>query len=187
VPLLVHPYRRLLGVVVAVTVVIDQATKALVRLELPLHARNRIIPGLLDLVHAENPGAAWGIMRGVEHRMVFFTFITLAAFAVLLGWFRRLRPGQDVLAIALAFLVGGAAGNFMDRLMYRAVTDFIEPYIGGIPGDFLLRRGWPNRWPAFNVADMAVTLGTALFLWHILVLEPRREAQAQADAPAEGG
>jgi len=176
VTLLTHPYRRLLGVVVLFAVVLDQGTKALVRVEIPLHTRVRVVPGLLDFVHAQNPGAAWGIMRNVEHRMVLFTFITLAAFAVLLGWHRRLKPGQGLLAVALSLLVGGAAGNFLDRLMYRAVTDFIEPYVGGPLGDAMLRAGLPTRFPAFNVADTAITCGTALFLLYVLVIEPRERA-----------
>ncbi len=178
--LLAHPYRRLLAVVVLAAVALDQGSKALIRGELPMHARVNVVPGLLDFVHAQNPGAAWGIMRDVDHRMVVFTFITLIAFAVLLGWHRRLKPDQEVLALGLSLLVGGAAGNFLDRLMYRGVTDFIEPYIGGPLGDTLLRSGWPSRFPAFNVADMAITCGTGLFLFHVLVLEPRREAAAAA-------
>ena len=173
------PYRRLLGITVVVAVVLDQITKTIVRLEMPMHSRIRVVPGLFDLVHAQNPGAAWGLLRHAEHRMVLFTFITLTAFAVLLGWHRRLKPGQPELALALSMLVGGAAGNFLDRLMYRAVTDFAEPYIGGALGDMLLRSGWPTRFPAFNVADVFITTGTLLFLWHVLVLEPRREPKPE--------
>jgi signal peptidase II len=178
--LLTHPYRRLLAVVLTVAVVLDQGTKALIRGDMPLHSRVPVIPGVLDFVHAENPGAAWGLMRTAEHRMVIFTFITLAAFALLLGWHRRLKPNQPVLAVALSLLVGGAAGNFLDRLMYRSVTDFIEPYIGGPLGDALLRSGWPTRFPAFNIADTAITSGTALFLLHVLVIQPRQDAAAEA-------
>ncbi len=182
-PLLQHPYRRLLRWIVLTVVAVDQLTKALVRMELPLHSRVRVLPGFLDLVHIQNPGAAWGLMRTVEARMVIFTFITLTAFAVLLGWHRRLRPHQDLLAIALSLLVAGAAGNFLDRLMYRAVTDFIEPYVGGALGDAMLRAGWSPRFPAFNVADVAITVGTLLFLYHSLVLEPRRQAAGERSAP----
>ena len=179
--LLQHPYRQLLGLVVVATLALDQIAKTAVRIEMPLHSRIPLIPGFMDLVHAQNPGAAWGVMRDVEHRMVIFTFITLIAFAVLLGWYRRLGPNQGPLALALSLLVGGALGNFVDRLMYRAVTDFIEPYVGGPLGDTIRRAGWSNRWPAFNIADLAITLGTALFLWHVLVREPRRGAAAAED------
>ena len=162
--LLTHPYRRLLAVVVTVAVVLDQGTKALIRGDMALHSRVPVIPGVLDFVHAENPGAAWGLMRTAEHRMVIFTFITLAAFALLLGWHRRLKPNQPVLAVALSLLVGGAAGNFLDRLMYRSVTDFIEPYIGGPLGDALLRLRMADAVPRLQHRRYGHHLGDGVVL-----------------------
>lgn len=121
------------------------------------------------MAYVENPGAAWGLFRGFSQgfRDVFFTFVTLGAVAFILFYYRRLRADQRFLQVALAFVLAGAVGNFVDRLARRYVIDFVEWYWWNRPD---------LRWPTFNVADSLIVVGVAM-----LVLHPgAREAQAPA-------
>jgi signal peptidase II len=108
------------------------------------------------MTYVENPGAAWGLFRGFSERArnVFFTIISLVAVAFILGYYRKLRDGQRYNQLALAFLLSGAVGNFVDRLARRYVIDFIDWYAGN----------W--HWPTFNVADSLIVVGVAMLLLH---------------------
>jgi signal peptidase II len=109
--------------------------------------------------YAENPGAAWGLFRGLseETRSRFFGLITLAAVAFILGYYRRLEREQRYLQLALAFVFTGALGNFLDRVARGYVIDFVDWY-------------WWNRpdlyWPTFNVADSLIVVGVAMLVLH---------------------
>ena len=117
--------------------------------------------------YVENPGAAWGMFRGMSEgfRNAFFTAISIGAVAFILGYYRRLRSDQRFLQVALAFVLAGAVGNFVDRIARRYVIDFIEWYWWNRPD---------IRWPTFNLADSLIVVGVAM-----LVLHPgSREARA---------
>ena len=108
------------------------------------------------MTYVENPGAAWGLFRGVSEstRNVFFTLISLVAVAFILGYYRRLRDDQRYGQVALALLLSGAVGNFIDRLARKYVIDFIDWYAGR----------W--HWPTFNLADSLIVVGVALLILH---------------------
>ena len=108
------------------------------------------------MTYVENPGAAWGLFRGVSEstRNVFFTLISLVAVAFILGYYRRLRDDQRYGQVALALLLSGAVGNFIDRLARKYVIDFIDWYAGR----------W--HWPTFNLADSLIVVGVALLVLH---------------------
>jgi signal peptidase II len=108
------------------------------------------------MTYVENPGAAWGMFRGVSEgtRNVFFTAVSLVAVAFILGYYRRLRDDQRYGQVALAFLLSGAVGNFADRLARRYVIDFIDWYA----------KGW--HWPTFNLADSLIVVGVAMLVIH---------------------
>jgi signal peptidase II len=154
-----HPHRHLLAVVLLVVVSLDQATKAAVRVHLELGETIPILGPLLQLTHAENRGIAWGLLKDSGWRLPFMTVVSLLTFVVLAAWFRRLGTGERALAWTLSLLMAGALGNFVDRLLYREVTDFVAvaapAWLGG-------------QWPVFNVADVAITTAIALFGWNIL-------------------
>jgi signal peptidase II len=125
--------------------------------------------------YVENPGAAWGLFRGHSERFRngFFTLVSLGAVAFILYYFRKLRPEQRYLQIALALVLSGAVGNFLDRLARGYVIDFVEWYWWNRPD---------IRWPTFNVADSLIVVGVAM-----LVLHPGSGKATQASgAPAEG-
>jgi signal peptidase II len=134
----------LLAVGVTLTVVaLDQATKALVRASLRLGERHDLVLGT-DLVHVHNRGIAFGLFAGGGPVLVVLTY---AALGLLLVYFAR-HASQRLLWLPTGLLLGGAFGNLIDRARLGAVTDFVDP-------------PW---WPAFNLADAAITLGVLSLL-----------------------
>ena len=139
------------GVVAAATVAADQAAKALVRSTIDRSDSVDLILGI-HLVNVRNRGIAFGMFSGGGILLVLFA---LAALAALLVFFHRHRD-RPLVWLPTGLLIGGAAGNLIDRTREGAVTDFIDlPY-----------------WPAFNVADMAITFGV-LTLLYVLEGPPR--------------
>jgi signal peptidase II len=126
--------------------------------------------------YVENPGAAWGLFRGFSagFRNAFFTLISVGAVAFILHYYRKLRNDQRFLQIALAFVLAGAVGNFVDRIARRYVIDFDEWYWWNRPD---------IRWPTFNVADSLIAVGVAML---VLPPGPQKDAAA-ADAKKEAG
>jgi signal peptidase II len=138
---------------------LDQASKWLVLGRLEPYQVIEVVPNV-DLTLLFNSGAAFSLLAdaGGWQRWLFALFAA-TVIAALLIWLLRLRRGQRLLALALALLLGGALGNLIDRLLFGHVVDFIRVSLPFIP----LRLF--NPWPAFNVADSAITLGVALLLF----------------------
>lgn len=132
------PWRRA-AIVAAVVIAADQLTKALVRGSLAPGDQRRLIPGVLALVHTTNTGVAFSAFSG---NAAVVTLLALVVLAALLGFFARYSH-QPLLWLAVGLIAGGALGNLIDRLRAGAVTDFIK-----LPD-----------WPAFNLADSAITIG----------------------------
>lgn len=134
--------------IVAITIGVDQLTKYLVVTKMTLGQSILLIDNFLYITSHRNEGAAWGILQG---KMMFFYLITLIVVGVVMVWLTRLDLKKDkLLVIALALILGGALGNFIDRVSYQHVVDFIDTYIFGY--DF----------PIFNVADSALCIGVVL-------------------------
>lgn len=125
-----------------------------------------VVTPFLNLVLWHNPGAAFSFLAGAGGwQRWFFVGVTMAVSAVLLAMLRK-SGGNRLLASALALVLGGAAGNLWDRLTLGHVVDFIQLHAGGY------------YWPAFNVADSAITVGVVLILWDGL-----RDARAARARP----
>jgi signal peptidase II len=109
--------------------------------------------------YVENPGAAWGLFRGFSEafRNAFFTAVSIAAVGFILHYYRKLRDDQRFLQLALAFVLSGAVGNFVDRVARGYVIDFVEWYWWNRPD---------IRWPTFNVADSLIVVGVAMLVLH---------------------
>ena len=160
------PPRRL-EIWLSVTIVaIDQLSKAMVRATLPLHDSRTIISGLVDFTHVRNTGAAFGFLNAVD-----FPFktvvIALIATAALIGvgmYAASLAHHQLIARVGLALIIGGAAGNLLDRVIAGSVVDFVDVYW----------RNW-HFW-AFNVADSAITVGVAIMILDMLGVDKRRRA-----------
>jgi signal peptidase II len=137
-----------------VILLLDQATKALVRQTLPLNDSLTVIPGLLNFTHVQNTGAAFGLLNTVDFPGKTALIVTLAT-AGLIGvamYSASLAHGQLMARIGLALIVGGAAGNLLDRVFVGSVVDFVDVY-------------WRDyHFWAFNVADSAITVGVAVMI-----------------------
>jgi signal peptidase II len=144
------PFARA-GLVLAAVVGLDQLTKHTVAAGIGAGEQQKFLPGI-NFVHVRNKGVAFGVFGGGG---VLVLLITLAALALLVGYL-ALRPNRPWLWLPTGLLVGGAVGNLIDRLASGEVIDFIK---------FPL-------WPAFNVADIAITFGVLALLW---VLEGPRD------------
>jgi signal peptidase II len=152
------PSRRLEIWLPILVVALDQVTKALVRVKVPRGESVTIVPGLFDVTHVRNSGAAFGFLN-----MVDFPFKTVAlaivATAALIGvglYALSLSHQQMLARVGLALIIGGAAGNLIDRVAQGSVVDFVDVYW----------RTW-HFW-AFNVADSAITIGVALMILDML-------------------
>ena len=143
-------------------VALDQFTKLEVTQSLDLYQRVPVLP-FFDLVRLHNSGAAFSLLAGASGwQNWLFTGVAVVVSAGVLVWLIRLPPrGKNLLALGLALLLGGAIGNLIDRLIYGYVVDFILIYYAD----------W--SYPAFNIADSAITCGVTLVLLDGLVLERR--------------
>ncbi len=145
--------------IAGVIVLLDQVTKALVLRYLPLYHSVAVIPGFFDLTHVQNPGGAFGFLSASDPRLrrVVFLFISFLAVGLILWFYFKTPSTYPYLAGAFGMIFGGAAGNLVDRVRFGKVTDFFDFYVGNL------------HWPAFNIADSAITIGIGIFLLHLLL------------------
>lgn len=146
-------------VVSALILALDQWTKLWIESILAPHERVEVVPGFFDLVHVQNTGIAFGLFpagRELGGTLV-LTALGLAALVIVSVYFRRTSEREPLLLLSLSLVLGGAVGNLVDRILLRAVTDFLDVYVG------------THHWPAFNVADSGVTVGIVLMLVHSFV------------------
>lgn len=135
--------------VIGSVLVLDQLSKVLAERLLPLHQEWMLLP-FLSLWRMHNTGASFGLLRDAGGwQRWFLAALSIAIMLWLARWMQRLQPGERHQAWPLALILGGAAGNLIDRLAHGAVVDFIA----------LHYRDW--YWPTFNLADAAITLGIA--------------------------
>lgn len=136
----------------------DRATKFAIERHTSLFFRHPIIPNIVILVHNQNPGIAFGVLS--ESNSPWLTpllLISSVVVIILLVWLLVTgRAGGSLAQCGIALILGGAAGNALDRLIHGGVTDFLEVHLG------------TYVWPAFNVADSAITIGAALVLIELL-------------------
>jgi len=145
--------------------VLDQATKFAAVKYLIHHAEVKVTP-FLNLTLVFNTGAAFGFLSDASGwQNMLFVIIALIAVVVILLMVRRLGVNDTQVAVGLMLILGGAAGNLLDRLMNGYVIDFIDMYYGS----------W--HWPAFNIADSAITVGAILLVLDALGLGFRKRLQ----------
>jgi signal peptidase II len=148
-------------------VLLDQVTKEVIVRTLRLGQAIPVIPGFFDIVFVFNPGAAFGFLASLSAslRNPFFILISLAAVILIFVYRSRYLREKRLASLALALILGGALGNLIDRLRYGMVVDFLDVHYHDL------------HWPAFNVADSAISVGVGLMLVD-MVLEWRAESQA---------
>jgi len=150
---------------------LDQGTKFLT--ERCITSSITVIPGLFNLVHVKNTGAAWGIMQG---KGVILFAISMVVLVLLSVFIKKLAEGWMERYCAIALIAGGILGNSVDRIFRGSVVDFLDFYVGSNPG---------HHWPAFNVADSAICVGVFIFIissWSRPQPEKAPEGSGQEDS-----
>jgi signal peptidase II len=145
------------GVTCAVVLALDQATKAVVRSAIPRGDEVQVVPGVVELVHTRNTGVAFGALAGGG---AIVSVVIAVALGALLAFFAT-HADRPLIWLPTGMLLGGALGNVVDRVRIGGVTDFVK-----LPA-----------WPAFNVADAAITVGVVVL---VFVLERRDGARRPA-------
>jgi signal peptidase II len=132
------------GILALLVLILDQVSKAVIRSTMHLGERNEVFPGF-HISRVNNEGIAFGLFPGRQSAVAILTVLALCAIAIALA---SLVARNATVAAGAGLLVGGSLGNLIDRLSHGAVTDFLDP----------------ARWPAFNVADCAITVGAVLIV-----------------------
>jgi signal peptidase II len=133
-------------------IVADQLTKWLADTQLEYHQAVNVLP-YFQWFLSYNPGAAFSFLSDAGGwQRWFFTILAIAISIVLLVWIKKLNDNEKLTAISLTMILGGAIGNLIDRLLYGHVIDFIQVWLGSYP------------WPAFNIADSAISVGAVILL-----------------------
>jgi len=147
----------------AMVFAVDRLTKSMIEAHVSTFDVHPVIPGFFDIVHSQNRGVAFGLMNestSAWHTVVLVVF-SAAALVLLTGVLWRAARLDRWTAAGLALVLGGAAGNLFDRILWGRVTDFLEFYIGDL------------HWPTFNVADSCIVIGSGLLLLELL--RPKRQ------------
>lgn len=132
--------------------ILDQASKLAVAGSMELYQSIPLLP-MFNLLHVHNTGAAFSFLSDAGGwQRWFFAAMALVISVILTVWLNRLNKQETLLAAALALVLGGAIGNLIDRLAYGYVIDFLDVYY----------QNW--HWPAFNIADSAITVGVILLI-----------------------
>ncbi|MFQ5579984.1 MAG: signal peptidase II [Nitrospiria bacterium] len=146
-----------LGVIGGGVILFDQISKLYIDRAFRLHESITVIDGFFSLTYIRNPGAAFGLFA--EHnegfRSVFFAAVSVIALFLLAYFFWEMPKEETLGLVAISLLYGGAIGNMIDRFRLGEVIDFLDFYVGKF------------HWPAFNVADSAITVGISLLLFHV--------------------
>jgi signal peptidase II len=139
-------------------VVLDQLTKALVRSLVPLSSSVEVVPGLMNFTHVRNTGAAFGFLNGSDFplKTIVIPVVGLGAIVWVAVYAAGLARNQWLARLGLALIMGGAAGNLLDRVIVGSVVDFVDVY-------WRTYHFW-----AFNVADSAISVGVAIMILDML-------------------
>ena len=147
-----------LAVIAGLVIAADQITKWIVLAQLPLYNSVVVIPGFFNLTHIHNPGGAFGFLSSHSSttRHLMFVVVSMLATGLIFWFYYKTPQTHPYLAGGFALIFGGAIGNLIDRVRMGKVVDFLDFYLSG----------W--HWPAFNVADSAITVGITIFVYHLI-------------------
>lgn len=137
-------------------IALDQLTKYLIVKKMELGESIEVIEDFLYITSHRNRGAAWGILEG---QMWFFYIVTVVVIIGIIYYIQKAAKGKILFGVSLGFMLGGAIGNFIDRVFRNEVVDFVNTYIFGY--DF----------PVFNIADSALVIGVAMLMIQMLLEE----------------
>ena len=139
-------------------IIADQLTKYIIKINIALYDNIIVIKNFFNITHILNPGGAFGFFASSSPGVRKFIFLFVSSIvALLILWFYKKSAENFIfLSIGLALIFGGAVGNLIDRFIYGKVLDFLDFYMG------------TYHWPAFNMADSAITIGMEIFIYHII-------------------
>jgi len=135
-------------------VLLDQLSKWMISTHLPLYGTREVLPGFFRLWHVRNPGAVWGILSSHPNGLVpkIITILSILSLLLIVYYFLRIGAQCRLELVSFSFILGGAAGNIIDRLRLGYVVDFLDCSIKG------------RHWPTFNVADSFISIGVAILI-----------------------
>ena len=138
-----------LFIISSALIVIDQYTKFMVTLHIPLNYSIRVVEGFFNLTHIRNSGVAFGIFSGQQSELkpYLLIFVSVVAIVAILAIFHQTAKEKRFVRTGLILIFSGAIGNLIDRVIHKEVIDFV---------DFFIKN---HHWPAFNVADSCITIG----------------------------
>lgn len=147
-----------LALIAGCVLVLDQASKWIIIKTLSPYDEVAVIPGFFNIVYYLNPGGAFGFLAGVGDtlRHLFFVVAAMLALGLVFYLYKSTPVSHRFLSAAFALIFGGAVGNLIDRLRFGQVVDFLDFHV----------NNW--HWPAFNVADSAITVGITIFIFHLI-------------------
>jgi len=157
---------------VSLTVIIlDQLTKYLVYSQMPLRERINVLP-VFDITYNHNPGVAFSFLADAGVWKTYFLIsLTLLLSVILFIWIARMKPWEKLQAIGMSMILGGAIGNLTDRFLHTDTANHKEGVV-----DFILVYWNDHLFPAFNIADSAITIGVIVILWFmIFVVDPAEQ------------
>ncbi len=146
-------------IILATVAAIDQISKWYVSSVMTLHSSTPVIEGFFNITHIRNPGAAFGFLANAAPLIQsgFLIVVSAAAILMILWFLARERSAGPLLVWALSLIAGGALGNLIDRVRLGGVVDFLDVYIGAY------------HWPAFNVADSAISVGAIILIVEMFI------------------
>ena len=159
---------RILLIITTISLVFDQWTKQLIDQHFALHESVPLIDNFLALTYVRNKGAAFGILADSAFRIPFFITVSLVALIGILWYYRKIAEEQRLLQWALTLIFSGAIGNLIDRVRFGEVVDFVDAH------------WFQYHWPAFNVADSAISVGVTLILIDLWREEWQKKKAASA-------
>ena len=147
-----------LAIVAGLVVAADQITKTLILYYLPLYHSIPVIPGFFNINHIQNPGGAFGFLANQSPylRNIIFLSVSFLAVCLILWFYAKTPKTHPALASGFAMIFGGAIGNLIDRIRFGKVVDFLDFYLANL------------HYPVFNIADSAISIGIAIFAFHLL-------------------
>jgi signal peptidase II len=154
-------------------VALDQYTKYEVQQRIHLYQTIKVISGFFNLTHLRNTGGAFGIFAGNKGGVgsLFFVALPLVAIGIILYLIYKLKEHERILSLSLSLILSGAIGNLIDRARYQEVVDFLDFHL------------FSYHWPAFNIADSAITIGIGLMVLELLIHDRKRSRNIQAPNP----
>jgi len=163
----------LFGATTVLIIILDQITKFYVDASMRLHESIPVIQGLFSITYVRNPGAAFGFLADASplFRSIFFVAVTVLAIILVVHYIWKSRAEEPFMTFALALILSGAVGNLIDRVRLGEVIDFLDVYIGSY------------HWPAFNVADSAISVGAVILFIGLTRRGRKRQTDSRGTQP----